>query len=378
MEAQAELSPKVLDGLVSFRDVSSASYGDLMQIICSNPDIAAAKPERLCQIDPRTGDKVAYSASRNLRPHDTQPRVESYARAESCPICRGETTSVIDVASLSEGFTFINENLYPILYPGEGEGPLDSVDSAVLAPLGKEVAGAHFVQWASTQHDRDIHNMPAEDVKVILERLAALEARLLHSEDSGMPTAPSGNGHDHYGYVGVIKNFGRLVGGSISHGHMQVIHTNILPRAIADDADFLRRTGRSFSAFLLHENPEELLVKDYPHVSAVVPYFMKRPLDAIIMVRDGSRNSLHDLSGGELGSLAAALSDLTGAVTRLMPRMGLELAYNLVFHTGPIGGLYVEVLPLTQVLGGYEKIGLYLCEGLPSHFARLLHDEMKE
>jgi len=146
MEAQAELSPKVLDGLVSFRDVSSASYGDLMQIICSNPDIAAAKPERLCQIDPRTGDKVAYSASRNLRPHDTQPRVESYARAESCPICRGETTSVIDVASLSEGFTFINENLYPILYPGEGEGPLDSVDSAVLAPLGKEVAGAHFVQ----------------------------------------------------------------------------------------------------------------------------------------------------------------------------------------------------------------------------------------
>ena len=379
MKAQTELSPEVLDSLVTFREASSASYGELMQVICSNPDIAASKPERLCQIDPRTGDKVAYSASRKLRPHDRGSAAESSAEpVDSCPICRGETTSVIDVASLSEGFTFINENLYPILYPREGEGPLDGVDSAVLAPLGKEVAGAHFVQWASTRHDRDIHNMPAEDVKVILERLAALEARLLHSEDSGMPTAPSGNGHNHYGYVGVIKNFGRLVGGSISHGHMQVIHTNILPRAIADDADFLRRVGQSFSEFLLHENPEELLVKDYAYVSVVVPYFMKRPLDAIIMVRDASRNSLHDLNGAELDSLAAALSGLTGAVTRLMPRMGLELAYNLVFHTGPIGGLYVEVFPLTQVLGGYEKIGLYLCEGLPSHFARLLREELNE
>ena len=31
---------------------------------------------------------------------------------------------------------------------------------------------------------------------------------------------------------------------------------------------------------------------------------------------------------------------------------------------------------LTQVLGGYEKMGLYLCDGLSSHFAKMLREEI--
>jgi len=157
---------------------------------------------------------------------------------------------------------------------------------------------------------------------------------------------------------------------------MQIIHTNILPKAIADDAAFLRRSGEPFTSFLLRENPEELLVKDYECISAVTPYFMKRPLDAIVAVKDVSKSSLHELHADDMDSLAAALSDLAGAVVRLMPKLNRELAYNLVFHTGPIGGLYVEVLPLTQVLGGYEKMGLYLCDGLPSQSANMLREEI--
>jgi len=377
MKPQSEISQDMLEDLVRFRDVSGVPYEDLAQIIRSDPRIVAAKPHSLCRNDPRSGDKAVYSPSRKLRPHNTGSAADVPPEgADSCPICRGDTTSVIDIAPLSEGFTFINENLYPILFPEDGEMRLDSMDPDAPESSGKEAAGVHFVQWASSQHDRDIHNMPREDVIIILERLAVLEKRLLHSQDSRMPPTPSKDEHGHRGYVGLVKNFGRLAGGSISHGHMQIVHTNILPKAIADDEAFLRRSGEPFTSFLLRENPEELLVQDYECVSAVTPYFMKRPLEAIVAVKDVSKSSLHELHADEMESVAAALSDIAGAVVRLMPKLDRELAYNLVFHTGPVGGLYVEVLPLTQVLGGYEKMGLYLCDGLPSQSANMLREEI--
>jgi len=378
MKTQTEMPQETLESLVRFRDVSGAPYEELLRIIRSHPGVMAARPEPVCQTDPRSGDRVVYSPSRKLRPHTNSVGTEALPReAGHCPICKGGTTPVVDVAPLSEGFTFINENLYPILFPHDGGGRLEEVGSVSLETSGKNAAGAHFVQWASTRHDSDIQNMPRRDVKTILERLAALEKHLLHTGNLNMPPTASRDQHGHWGHVGIIKNCGPLVGGSIAHGHMQIIHTNILPRAIEEDVGFLGRFGESFSSFFLRENPTELLVKDYGCVYAAVPYFMKRPLDAIIAVKCESRNWLHELDPDEIAAMAAALREVTGAVAALMLAMGLELAYNLVFHTGPIGGLYVEVLPLTQVLGGYEKMGLYLCDGLPSDSAAALRKELQ-
>ncbi len=368
-----------MDALTRYRDISGVSYEEIAQVIRRDPRISLSQPEQQSRIDPRNGDRVLYSAARELRPHDA-PR-QADGRPDStvpCPICRGDTTPIIDIAPLSEGFTFVNENLFPILYPQAQHLHLEPIDSTSLNPRGHAAAGAHFVQWASSFHDRDLHNMPAEDIVILVSRLAALEERLLHAKDSGIPLVPSGNGHPHYGYVGIIKNAGRLVGGSLSHGHMQVVHTNVLPRKIADDISFLRRFGASFSGSLLEENPAELLVKSYARAVTLVPYFMKRPLEAMILLHDESINYLHDLPQQDLESLSAALGDLTRAIIALMPRLGRETAYNLVFHTGPIGGLYVEALPWTQQIGGYEQMGLYLCEGVPQQSARMFREEMQQ
>ena len=48
-----------------------------------------------------------------------------------------------------------------------------------------------------------------------------------------------------------------------------------------------------------------------------------------------------------------------------MPRLGRELAYNWIMHEGDIGGMYIELLPWTQEMGGYEQLGIYLCQGRP-------------
>ena len=39
--------------------------------------------------------------------------------------------------------------------------------------------GLHFLQWMSSLHDKDWHNMPLEDRVVVMRRLAALEKKLL-------------------------------------------------------------------------------------------------------------------------------------------------------------------------------------------------------
>ena len=87
------------------------------------------------------------------------------------------------------------------------------------------------------------------------------------------------------------------------------------------------------------------------------------------MQRAPTRDYLHHLSDKELYSLGEALRDVMSALKILMPRMGRELAYNWVIHEGDVGGMYVEILPWTQEMGGYEQLGMYLCQGRPESTA---------
>jgi hypothetical protein len=45
--------------------------------------------------------------------------------------------------------------------------------------------------------------------------------------------------------------------------------------------------------------------------------------------------------------------------------MGREIAYNVITHNGPGAGLYFEFLPYTQESGGFEQLGLFVCQAEP-------------
>ncbi|MDI6760313.1 MAG: hypothetical protein QMD05_05765 [Candidatus Brocadiaceae bacterium] len=367
--------------LVEFDDISKVNPEELLRGVGSDHAIARNAPLRHFQIDPRNGDRVVYSEARARRPHDTK-KVENeilplrYAQGQNdsisggCVVCEGKTTSVVDITPTSEGFTFINKNLFPVTYPfsegTDGEGPFSST--------GQLAIGTHFLQWPSNLHDKDLDNMSLEDTFIVLKRLCILERNILHFAGSAMPLGHVHADGNHYGYIGVIKNVGRLVGGSLVHGHHQIVHTNVKPRKILDDQRFKEQHGHGFSQYLLAHNPKEYHVKEYQGgVVLLVPYFMRRPLDAMILFRDGrgtlqrapTKDYLHHLSDEELYSLGEALRDVMSALKILMPRMGRELAYNWVIHEGDIGGMYVEILPWTQEMGGYEQLGMYLCQGRP-------------
>ena len=68
-----------------------------------------------------------------------------------------------------------------------------------------------------------------------------------HADQDGKETS---NGH-----VSIIKNYGRLVGGSLAHGHQQIALSNVMPRRVLDHQRFEMEHGENFSAYMLRENP---------------------------------------------------------------------------------------------------------------------------
>ncbi len=219
--------------------------------------------------------------------------------------------------------------------------------------------------------------MPLADCVVPMQRLAALERRLL---DLGPELVPGANGGT--AYVSIIKNHGRLVGGSLAHGHQQIAFGSVMPGRVQDNWRFEQAQGEPFSAHLLRENPPELLLRDYGPAVLLIPYFMRRPYDMILLLKATYRRHLFELNGEELAAVAQGWRDATVAIHRIMPQLGRELAYNVIAHNGPGAGLYFEFLPYTQETGGFEHLGLYVCQGNPAeaatHLRQLLAQERGE
>jgi galactose-1-phosphate uridylyltransferase len=178
------------------------------------------------------------------------------------------------------------------------------------------------------------------------------------------------------GFVIIIKNYGRLVGGSLVHGHQQVAFSNVMPRHFSDNWRFAREHGETFSAYVLRETPAELLIKDYGPAVLVVPTFMRRPYDMMLLLKDVTRRYLHELAERELEAVAKSWQDGIRAMREILPAMGRETAYNMIINNGPGAGLYVEFLPYTQETGGVEHLGLLVCQELPERAAARLRESL--
>ncbi len=359
------LAREDLEAILQAEDVETLSVRKLMAL--TREEINDFLPDGVCRVDPRNGDRILYHSSRGGRPHDNVPDSAGEIPQRECIICQGQTTGVVDVAELSEGFTFINKNLFPVLYPFRDKG---------LA------VGLHFLQWTSSQHDKDWHNMPLCDRIVAMERLAALERTLMAGADELMPIAGDSGDHEEgpmpgrmpCAFVVIIKNYGHLVGGSLVHGHQQIAFSNVMPRRFEENARFEQEHGETFSTYMIRETPSELVVKDYGPAILLVPSFMRRPYDTMLLLKDTSKGYLHQLGEQELEAVAEGWHDGLLAIREIMPRLERETAYSVITNNGPGAGLYFEFLPFTQEIGGVEQLGLLVCQELPEKAASRLRE----
>jgi len=361
------LSRELLTELLDTEDIESTAIEEITRYFLKEEVISQFAPDGICQIDPRNGDRIIYNSARAKRPHDNRPVDPTSAPADDgkgCLICQGKTTRVLDVTDLSEGFTFINKNLFPIFFPSSKDpsAAVNEVDTLENASRCN-VRGCHFLQWTSSQHDRDWHNMPLEDRVIVMRRLAVLEKKML-----------SGSSR----YVSIIKNYGRLVGGSLAHGHQQIGTSNIMPNRTRQNKIFQEKRGMAFSSYMLGESPKGLIIRDYGTATLITPFFMRRPYDMFLILKDPSKSYLYMLDADELADISDGWRDAIRIMLAIMPEIGRETAYNITTHNGQGAGLYFEFLPYTQEMGGFEHLGLYLCQGNPETCAALarqvLHD----
>ena len=367
-----KLSEKKAAELIQYSCFDSLSVDEIISSFSDDEGLSVFAPDPVLQIDPRDKSIVLFNSARAKRPHDnkTVPMSDVKEPNNVCPICEGNTTQILDTAKLSSGFTFINKNLFPIFYPSAGGGVEEG------SKTGKPF-GIHFLQWTSSLHDCDWHNMDMEDLLIVITRLAELERKLLFHSDGIMPDSSQWNNQKQtFGFVSIIKNYGKLVGGSLLHGHQQITFSNTISGQQYNNWRFFQKNHRCFSEHLMENTPENLVIKDYESSLLVVPYFMKRPYNCILIVKDVSRQFLCELNNGELLSICQAWADVTNMFFDIMPEIGREPAFNILVHDGPGAGLYIEFLPYTQETGGYEQIGLWVCQADPASAAEYMRSKI--
>ncbi|MFX1534879.1 MAG: hypothetical protein ACFFDI_11705 [Promethearchaeota archaeon] len=368
------LSRQELYKIQQAKSLEKLSFKQLATFFRQEEGVTNYKPDGLCQIDPRTGEKIIFNSARARRPHDNKVKVVSQNDSEdvSCAICNGETTSVIDVVDLTEGFTFINKNLFPAVYPFKDIINFPSIEhqwdeTSFIKDI--EIYGLHFLQWTSSFHNKDWHNMALEDRIIVMKRLASLEKYLLTESKGYVSTNRLWGDSDHSGFVSIIKNHGRLVGGSLSHGHQQIMLTNVMPRVFYNNWRFQQENGITFSSYMLQNNPYDLLIRDYGEAVLIIPYFMRRPYEMMLILKNTSKKYIHQLSEAEMTAVVEGWHDATRSIYEIMPRIARELAYNIITHIGPGAGIYFEFRPYTQETGGFEHLGFLICNENPKDAA---------
>jgi hypothetical protein len=96
---------------------------------------------------------------------------------------------------------------------------------------------------------------------------------------------------------------------------------------------------------------------------------MRRPYNTLLVLKDPGKRFLCECTEEELAALSQAWGEVTGAIMAIMPDIGKTTAYNVTVSNGPGAGLYSEFLPYTQETGGFEHLGLWVCQDSPERVA---------
>ena len=94
----------------------------------------------------------------------------------------------------------------------------------------------------------------------------------------------------------------------------------------------------------------------------------RRPFIAVL-VKDHQKQYIHQLTADERRDLVKAMVAAIQAIIAIMSQMGMAPAYNININNGPGTGVYLEVLASTQLTGGFEHIGLWVCQANPNGVA---------
>lgn len=308
------------------------------------------------RLDRLTGDWIAISPARNVRPNMPDDRPAEGTAA--CPFCPGG----VEVPFPYGAAVFENR------FPSFVEAPPPVTADPRLSPSW----GRCEVVLYTSRHDASLGTLHPEELARLLaiwrDRSAALWA------------------DDRHRYVMAFENRGPLVGATIAHPHGQVYAFDRLPPRIAARVAALEagrsESGRCVGCNVIADDLAEprRRVVEVDGFTVAVPFAAHFPFEVHVRARRHGAGRLADLDAPELRALATALR---AVALRYDALFGFELPTMMVALEAPAGAtdwhLAFEFLPihrtaqLLKIRASVETAtGLFINDTLPEASAARL------
>ena len=326
--------------------------------------------------DPVVGRWVINSTEGSRRPTNFGP-TQAEPASSFCPFCPGsEDKTPPEVYAVrangepanSGGWSVrVVPNKFPAL---QIEGSLDRRGEGLYDKMSG--VGAHEVVIECPEHDRDLADLPAEQIEQVL--LAYRERMLdLHRDKR-------------FRYVLIFKNHGHQAGATLEHTHTQLIATPIIPKSIQEELEGARRyyelKERCVFCDMIQQETADQQARRVVSMSdrylVVAPFAPRFPFETWILPRQHDASFQVMDEPGEFRDLAAILKDTIERLNRALDRP----PFNFVLHTAPVSDhdleyyhWHIEIMPkLTRVAGFEIGSGFYINPTPPEDAAQYLRE----
>ena len=345
--------------------------------------------------DPLTGRWVIMAAGRRGRPNEYPLRPEGGSDPAECPFCPGHedrTPGEILAVGRREGAPSdtpgwrlrVFPNLYPALAPESSDA--SPVDEAAQDPSGNLFVqspgvGIHEVIAYSPDHAARLATLSQEELAGVL--------RVLQERSAALARDPK------HRYILQFVNHGAEAGATLSHPHLQILATPLVPALVREKQDRMdrhrRRTDRCLLCDLL-EAERKLgvrVIAENDGWTALAPWASRFPWE-MMLIPHRHQDSIQAAVSGELQELAGLLKDVLGRLDALHGNPPL----NLISHGAPLvngdRGEYsgeeasasegfhwhLEICPRLARWAGFEAgTGFVINSVLPEEAARRLRQE---
>jgi UDPglucose--hexose-1-phosphate uridylyltransferase len=254
--------------------------------------------------DPVHGHWTIIAAGRGKRPFEfPAPETPTKGAAADCPLCPGREDRTppqivaVDLAGRSVQDSSWSVRVVPNLFPALGPRPADR-DAAPDLFASRTGYGTHEVVVESTRHDRGLGALSTDQavraLEVCRQRIGELAA------------------DPRIEYVLLFKNRGRAAGASLTHPHLQIMATPVVPETVERERDAVRRhrqsTGECLFCEIVRRETDSGIrsILDNGEFVAIAPYASRVPFEMMILPRR-HRESFVDLKSAELHGLAELL-----------------------------------------------------------------------
>ncbi|NOZ02069.1 MAG: galactose-1-phosphate uridylyltransferase [Deltaproteobacteria bacterium] len=333
--------------------------------------------------DPIQKRWVIVATERARRPSDFKIERDNKGNG-NCPFCFGhEGTTPPEIRAFRDPSTEPNTEGWKVRVVPNKFPALRIEGDAERAARGQydrmNGIGAHEVIIETPHHDKDLADLPVEDVALVLQMY---RERLLDLQND-----------PRFRYILVFRNRGSSAGASLSHPHSQLIATPITPRTVAIELESARDhfslKERCIFCDIIAQELEQhsrVVAADEDFVSWC-PYASRFPFEVTLAPRVHS----HDFGTMDNEMTMKMARHLREVLRRIKHSLD-DPPYNYMLHTAPAYHLkprrpgywatievdwhwHLEILPRLTKTAGFEwGTGFYINPTPPEDAARFLRE----